>query len=208
MAEMERATLWERWQFRQEMRAHDAWNSWRLPTLQDFNVFMDLQRLRDTLETWRPNNLNAYGLGAEGEKPLTDADKDRTEGLLWHRVENGLTEAQLVDYAQLLNRWRLEHVPELKTVFAEQAQQERPTPEVPGLEPESHHAPEPMSAADVDNSNDKGEMPYIPTAAEQQAYEDAPYDRLEDAAHGTDERPYDDTSAALNEALWEVNERL
>src|SRR5215510_4287546 len=114
MADNDTATWRERWQFRQEMVAHHAWDKWRLPTLQDFETYLDLQRLTDIMETWRPNHLDTYGIGAEGETPLTAEDKDRTEALLWRRIEHGFSDREFVDYAQLLNRWRLEHVPELK----------------------------------------------------------------------------------------------
>ena len=118
-----RGSLRERWQYRQEMQAHDAWDGWRLPTRQDYVAFQDLQALTDILDTWRPNQLDSFGIGIRGDRPLTADEKDRAT--LLSATEQPLSPSERIEYAQLLNRWRLEHVPELREVFAQAVDESR-----------------------------------------------------------------------------------
>ena len=99
----------ERWQYRQEMKAHGAWSSWGLPTRADYAQFHDARNLADLVKTWRPLMAEAYGLGAQGLTPLTQAEKEEAYRLLDKRMESGLSDAEVQTYAQLVNRWEAEH---------------------------------------------------------------------------------------------------
>ena len=66
----ENGSFRERWQYRQEMKAHGAWNHWGFPTRDDYAQFSDARNLADLVKTWRPHNLAAYGLGEQGLTPL------------------------------------------------------------------------------------------------------------------------------------------
>ena len=105
----ENGSFKERWQYRQEMKAHGAWNHWGFPTRDDYAQFSDARNLADLVKTWRPHNLAAYGLGEQGLTPLLQAEKEEAYALLDKRMEEGLSEPELQKYAQLLNRWQAEH---------------------------------------------------------------------------------------------------
>ena len=99
----------ERWQYRQEMRAHGAWNRWGFPTREEYAQFHDARNMHDLAKTWLPNHVEAYGLGTQGLTPLLAEDKDRLHALLGKRIEEGLSAAEVQEYAQLYNRWQAEH---------------------------------------------------------------------------------------------------
>jgi hypothetical protein len=106
---VEHGSFRERWQYRQEMKAHGAWGHWGFPTREDYAQFHDARNLADLVKTWRPNNVEAYGLGEQGLTPLLQADKEEAYALLNKRMESGLSEAEVRTYAQLVNRWQAEH---------------------------------------------------------------------------------------------------
>jgi hypothetical protein len=99
----------ERWQYRQEMQAHRAWDKWRFPTREEYAQFHDARNLADLAKTWLPNHVEAYGLGAHGLTPLLAEDKDRLQALLDKCIEEGLSESEVREYSQLYNRWQAEH---------------------------------------------------------------------------------------------------
>ena len=65
MAE-DKGGLRERWQYRQEMKAHGAWGRWGLPTRDDYARFHDARTMPTLRRPGFPNNVEAYGLGALG----------------------------------------------------------------------------------------------------------------------------------------------
>jgi len=114
----EKGRLRERWQYRQEMRENGVeMPVWHLPTRGEYAEFQDLRNLTDIIETWRPDQLDSYGVGPNGMQPLHAVDKVRAEDLLWREQHTGLSERGVAEYAHLLNRWRMEYVPELKAEF-------------------------------------------------------------------------------------------
>ena len=80
-----------------------------VPDREDFAQFSDARNLVDLLKTWRPHNLEAYGLGEQGFRPLVQAEKEAAYALLDKRTEAGLSQPEVRTYAQLLNRWQAEH---------------------------------------------------------------------------------------------------
>ena len=130
----------ERWQYRQEMKAYGAWNSWGFPTREDFAQFSDARNLVDLLKTWRPHTLEAYGLGEQGFRPLTQTEKETAYALLDKRTEEGLSEAEVRTYAQLLNRWQAEH--QMLAGDAWQAHGQLPVEEAHRMRSEPHRTTE------------------------------------------------------------------
>lgn len=103
MAE-EKGGLYERWQYRQEMIAHNVWDRWGLPTRDEYEQFHEARNLKDTMDTWLPEEVERLSLpqmmGAIDF--VTPDEQQRIEDLTNKELHVGLAGP---DYHALLELW-------------------------------------------------------------------------------------------------------
>jgi len=107
MAEEGKGQLLERWQYRQEMIAHNVWSRWGgLPTRDQFEQFNDARNLKDTMDLWRPEEVPEQSLRDVMQRidALSPENQQYIHAMTWKRIEEGITGQE---YSNLVNVYRM-----------------------------------------------------------------------------------------------------